>query len=147
MSAPPQAFSLSADDLKGKSLDEVVGRLVPALNAYLRNGAVRGEALSGRNFNEDLRTFDVTVPASFPGSGFPLKVDVRLSKGTRPVAVWAVAALELDGNSKPVLGDDAAIGGVWVDWVPVSAEQLKIRSISGLTAGLRYRVTFIIRGD
>lgn len=146
MSSPPQSFSLSVDDLKGKSLDEVVSRLVPALNAYLRNSAVRGEGLSTENFNEDLRSLDVTIPASFPGGDFPVKVEAKLQKGTRPVAVWPVSVLALDSNGKPVLADASTVGGVWLDWVPVSAEQLKLRSVSGLTAGTRYRITFIVRG-
>jgi len=147
VSAPPQAFSLSVDDLKGKSLDEVVGRMVPALNAYLRNGAVRGEGLSGQNFNEDRRSFDVTIPASYPLGDFPLKVDVRLVTGTRPVAVLVASAHELDTNGKPKLNDADTVPAFSVDWVPVSAERIKIRSLPGLTASRRYRVAVIIRGE
>jgi len=111
-----------------------ISKLIYPINSFME--LVFLNLNRGLTFSENMLSFVETVDVV--GDQYPVKFTNKLK--VKPLGLWVIGCYQSDSYGTSITN------AVYADWRYNQSNQVEINSITGLTSGVKYKLTMIIVG-
>lgn len=134
--------NLLKEDFKGQ--EAWIDTLLVPLNSFMQQvaNALNNTLSFADNFNASIKNIDVRVDATTYAQTFA-NLNVQHGLKGNPIGVQVIRVID---KASAATGVGSGTVGVSIDWDLSGSAQIKVRNISGLTAGRAYTITLLFIG-